>query len=190
MMEVVDDVLSFSQIESGNLNLENIQFKLRATFEDMLKLLSVTAGKKNLKWTVSISPAVPENVFGDSGRLRQVVLNLVGNAIKFTDHGEIVVSIAVEASLAEVVRIHFAVRDTGIGIPVDKQSMIFERFSQADTSSTRKHGGTGLGLTIASELVQMMGGRVWVDSEVGRGSAFHFTAAFALPPISEKPPRS
>jgi PAS domain S-box-containing protein len=190
MMNVVDDILSFSQIESGKLGLKNLQFKLRPTFEEILTILSVTAGKKKLKWTASISPALPENVFGDSGRLRQVVVNLVGNAIKFTDCGEIGVSIAVESSVAEVVRIHFSVRDTGIGIPVDKQSMIFERFSQADTSSTRKHGGTGLGLTIASELVQMMGGRVWVDSEVGRGSAFHFTAAFALPPTSEKTPGS
>jgi PAS domain S-box-containing protein len=190
MMNVVDDILSFSQIESGKLGLKNIQFKLRPAFEDILTILSVTAGKKKLKWTASISPALPENVFGDSGRLRQVVVNLVGNAIKFTERGEIEVSIAVESSVAEVVRIHFAVSDTGIGIPVDKQSMIFERFSQADTSSTRKHGGTGLGLAIASELVQMMGGRVWVDSEVGRGSAFHFTAAFALPRASEKTPGS
>ena len=112
----------------------------------------------------------------------------MGNAIKFTDQGEVGVSVGIEPSVEGVVRIHFTVRDTGNGIPLEKQKVIFERFSQADTSSTRRHGGAGLGLTIASELVQMMGGRVWVDSEIGRGSAFHFTAEFALPTISERDP--
>jgi PAS domain S-box-containing protein len=183
MMAVVDDILSFSQIESGKLTLQNAPFKLRPAFENILDLLAVKAAGKALKWTVSISPDLPENVCGDSERLRQVVLHLVENAIKFTEQGEIAISIAPESGTAPGAQIHFAVKDTGIGIPLDKQSMIFERFSQADTSLTRKYGGTGLGLTIASELVGMMGGRLWVDSAVGRGSVFHFTASFALPSV-------
>jgi two-component system sensor histidine kinase/response regulator len=182
MMAVVDDILSFSQIESGKLNLQNAPFKLRPAFEDILNILEVKAARKALKWTVCISPDLPENVYGDSERLRQVVLNLVENAIKFTEQGEIGIGIALEPGIAPGTQIHFTVRDTGIGIPLDKQKMIFERFSQADTSLTRVYGGTGLGLTIASELVQMMGGRLWVDSAVGRGSIFHFTASFALDP--------
>ena len=182
MMAVVDDILSFSQIESGKLSLQNASFKLRPAFEDILNILAVKAARKALKWSVSISPDLPEKVCGDSDRLRQVVLNLVENAIKFTEQGEIAIGIAFEPGIAPDTQIHFAVRDTGIGIPLDKQKMIFERFSQADTSLTRVYGGTGLGLTIASELVQMMGGRLWVDSAVGRGSIFHFTASFALPP--------
>jgi PAS domain S-box-containing protein len=186
MMDMIDDVLSFSQIESGKLTLVNARFKLRPAFENILKILSVRAAKKELKWTLNISPALPEHVYGDPGRLRQIVLNLVGNAIKFTEQGGIEIDISTESAVDGVVRIHFAVRDTGIGIPSDKQSMIFDRFSQADTSSTRKYGGSGLGLTIASELTQMMGGRVWVHSELGRGSEFHFTVLFSLPPTSDK----
>jgi two-component system, sensor histidine kinase and response regulator len=185
MMEIVDNILHFSQIESSKLNLEIVPFNLRLCLEDTLGTLSIRAGQKHLKWTASICQVIPKTVLGDPGRLRQVVVNLVGNAIKFTDQGEVGVNVDVESSVEAVVQIHFAVRDTGIGISLDKQSVIFDRFSQADTSATRRHGGAGLGLTIASELVQMMGGRLWVDSEQGRGSAFHFTAKFALPTISE-----
>jgi signal transduction histidine kinase len=184
MMNVVDDILSFSHIKSGQLNLESIQFSLRLTLEDALRALSVRADQKGLKWSVCISPDLPERVSGDPVRLRQVVLNLVGNAIKFTDLGAVGINIDVESIVDPVLRIHFAVRDTGIGISLGMQKMIFENFMQADTSATRRHGGTGLGLAIASELVHMMGGRVWVDSEVGRGSTFHFTAEFGLPPAS------
>jgi PAS domain S-box-containing protein len=185
MMGVVDDILSFSKIASGQLKLEITQFDLRRAFEDTLRTLSARADQKGLKWSVRICAALPEKVSGDPGRLRQVVLNLVGNAIKFTDLGEIGINIDVESSVDPVLRIHFAVRDTGIGIPLDMQKMIFERFTQADTSATRRQGGTGLGLAIASELVQMMGGRVWVDSKVGQGSTFHFTAEFVQQTTSE-----
>jgi PAS domain S-box-containing protein len=180
MMNVIDDILSFSAIESGRLDLESTSFNLRLTLEETLRPLSVRAKQKNLKWTVAMSPAIPEAVSGDPARLRQIVSNLVGNAIKFTDQGEIAIKIDVESSVDSHLRIHFAVTDTGIGIPLDKQTMIFERFTQADTSATREHGGTGLGLAIASELAQMMGGRVWVDSEAGQGSTFHFIAGFSL----------
>ena len=183
-MDIVDDILNFAQIESGNLELESVRFNMRQTLGDTFKTLSVRAGQKKLKWTTSIGPGMPESVLGDPGRLRQIVVNLVGNAIKFTDQGEVGITVNIAPSGEAGVRIHFTVRDTGIGIPLDKQKEIFERFSQADTSTTRRHGGAGLGLTIASELVQMMGGRVWVDSEIGRGSAFHFTAEFALPTVS------
>ena len=186
MMGVVDNILSFSHIESGKLALEYAVFKLRPAFEDVLKILSAKVAQKNLKWTVSLAPDLPENVCGDSGRLQQVVFNLVENAIKFTNQGEIAVTVVAESGDAAVAQIHFTVHDTGIGIPLDQQGIIFERFSQADTSLTRRYGGTGLGLSIASELVRMMGGCVWVDSQVGRGSAFHFTALFALPAASEE----
>jgi two-component system sensor histidine kinase/response regulator len=151
MMGVVDDILNFSQIESGRLELESIQFNMRLTFEDTFKTLSVRAVQKKFNRTASIGPGIPESVLGDPGRLRQIIVNLVGNAIKFTDQGEVGVSVGIEPSVEGVVRIHFTVRDTGNGIPLEKQKVIFERFSQADTSSTRRHGGAGLGLTIASD---------------------------------------
>jgi len=148
----------------------------------------VTAGEKQLELVCDIHSDVPQVVAGDPMRLRQVVVNLLGNAIKFTDRGEVVLRAEVQQMQEQSVELHFTVHDTGIGIPKDKQSLIFEAFAQADGSSTRKHGGTGLGLTISSRLMAMMGGRIWLESEPGQGSTFHFTARFELAqPSAEKP---
>jgi two-component system sensor histidine kinase/response regulator len=188
MMAVVDDILDFSRIESGKIDLDTIPFNLRHTLEKTLGTLAVRAHQKKLELTVNISPAVPESVCGDPGRLRQIVANVVGNAIKFTEQGKVSIHIDVESRAETTVRLHFVVSDTGIGIPLEKQAMIFERFTQADTSSTRRYGGTGLGLAIASELIEMTRGRMWVESEVGRGSTFHFTSEFSSPANSETKP--
>ena len=141
-----------------------------------MKVLAIRAQHKSLELAVHIHADVPDALIGDPGRLRQVLTNLVGNAIKFTERGEVVVHVEPQAIEADAVALHFAVTDTGVGVPVDKQAVIFEAFAQADTSTTRTFGGTGLGLAIASELVSLMGGTIWLDSEVGVGSTFHFTA--------------
>jgi PAS domain S-box-containing protein len=178
LLSVINDILDFSKIEAGRLELEPIEFLLRDSLGDTIKALALRAHKKQLELACRIHADVPDALIGDPGRLRQVVVNLVGNAIKFTEQGEVVVSVAVESQTTAEVCLHFAVRDTGIGIPVEKQQSIFEPFVQADGSMTRKHGGTGLGLTISSTLVDLMAGRIWVESEAGRGSTFHFTARF------------
>jgi len=175
LLTVLNDVLDFSKIEAGKLDLEPVGFRLRDSLEETLKLLALRADEKGLELTCDIRPEVPEGVVGDATRLRQILLNLVGNAIKFTPRGEVGLKVGVESRSREQVRLHFAVRDTGIGIAADKQKIIFEAFSQADGSTTRLFGGTGLGLTISSRLVSMMGGRMWVESELGKGSCFHFT---------------
>jgi two-component system sensor histidine kinase/response regulator len=149
--------------------------------EETIRVVALTAGRKKLEFVCDIAPDVPELVVGDSMRLRQILLNLSGNAVKFTDHGEIVVEVGVESAGPGSAELHFKVCDTGIGIPREKQTSIFDAFVQADTSTTRKHGGTGLGLAISTRLVQMMDGRIWVESEPGRGSRFHFTARFGIP---------
>jgi PAS domain S-box-containing protein len=190
LLVVINDILDFSKIEARKLHLEVVEFSLRDSLGDTMKALAVRAQQKGLELACHILPDVPDAVAGDPTRLRQVIVNLVGNAIKFTEKGEVVVSVSPEigpmgpmspmgplSRPAEVV-LHFAVRDTGIGIPPEKQQAIFEAFSQADASTTRHYGGTGLGLTISARLVEMMGGRLWVESEPGRGSVFHFTACF------------
>jgi len=175
LMTVINDILDFSKIEARKLELELIGFALRDSLDDTLKTVAFRAHDKGLELALRFSPEVPDALVGDAGRLRQIVINLVGNAIKFTEQGEVVVHVELEANLAEHVVLKFSVVDTGVGIPPDKQSLIFGAFTQGDSSTTRRFGGTGLGLAIASELVTMMGGRIWLESEVGKGSAFYFT---------------
>ena len=180
-MSLLNDILDSSKIEAGKLDLEHIPFRLRDTFADTLHTLANRAAEKGLELAVHIPPGVPDHLCGDTGRLRQIVVDLVGNAIKFTDIGEVVVRVLVESVEADLARLRIAVRDTGIGIPLDKQMKVFEAFSQVDASTTRRFGGTGLGLSIASQLVKLMGGRIWVgEAPPGQGSTFQFTADFPV----------
>jgi two-component system sensor histidine kinase/response regulator len=177
LLTVINDILDFSKIEAGKLDLDPIPFGLRDCVDETLKTLGLRAHAKGLELSGRIAPDLADDVVGDSGRIRQILVNLVGNAIKFTERGEVVVSVdATDDAVTDSVGLHFSVRDTGIGIPPDKLKAIFEPFEQADGSTTRKYGGTGLGLAITLKLVELMGGRVWVESETGRGSTFHFTA--------------
>jgi signal transduction histidine kinase/DNA-binding response OmpR family regulator len=179
LMVVINDILDFSKIEAGKLELDPIEFKIRDTIEEAARLLAVPAHEKGLELVTHIQPGVAEILSGDPVRLRQVLFNLLGNAIKFTERGEIILRVEVVEKAQDGVVLHFSVRDTGIGIPTERQKAVFEAFTQADNSTTRKYGGTGLGLTITSRLVALMGGRIWIDSEHGEGSVFHFTAVFA-----------
>ncbi|HEV3006954.1 MAG TPA: response regulator, partial [Pirellulales bacterium] len=176
LLTVINDVLDFSKVEAGKLELEPIAFGLRDHMGDTMKTLAFRAHKKRLELACHVAPEVPDTLIGDPGRLRQVVLNLVGNAVKFTERGEVLVDVGIESLDASAAVLHFCIADTGIGIPPDKRETIFGAFEQADSSTTRKYGGTGLGLTISSKLIELMGGRIWVESELGRGSKFHFTA--------------
>jgi PAS domain S-box-containing protein len=192
LLTVINDILDFSKIEAGKLELVAVAFNLRDSLADTLRTLAVRAQQKGLELVCHIAPEVPDALVGDAGRLRQIVINLVGNAIKFTDKGEVLVDVRLEGRADEQAWLHATVSDTGIGIPPEKQQLIFAPFEQADGSVTRRHGGTGLGLAISSRLVGMMGGRIWVDSEVGRGSTFHFTARLGLarepvPPVPFDP---
>jgi two-component system, sensor histidine kinase and response regulator len=174
LMVIINDILDVSKIEAGKLRLETTDLDLRDLVVDILRVLKVSADVKGLSLVSDIDSDVPAVVQGDPGRLKQILINLIGNAIKFTDQGQ--VAVAIKRSPEDTDALHFSVRDTGIGIPADKRAMIFEAFTQVDGSYTRRFGGTGLGLTIASRLVRMMHGRIWVDSEEGEGSTFHFTA--------------
>jgi two-component system sensor histidine kinase/response regulator len=190
LLSIINDILDFSKIEAGKLELDYAPFHLRDDLDEVMNTLALRAHQKGLELACHIAPDVPERVIGDPVRLRQILINLVGNAIKFTERGEVVVDVTLSRAAAlpyglrqnedyaEVCCLHFAVRDTGIGIPADKQALIFEAFAQADGSTTRRYGGTGLGLAISLRLVQRMGGRLWVESERGVGSIFHFTARF------------
>ncbi|MDX1966842.1 MAG: response regulator [Planctomycetaceae bacterium] len=188
LLAVINDILDFSKIEAGKFRLDHAAFEFREFLGDTLKSLGLRAHRKGLELACEIEPEVPEFLVGDANRVRQVVVNLIGNAIKFTETGEVLVSVNVEPPAAEeapdssdeTVQLHFQVADTGIGIPSEKFQTIFEAFEQADASTTRKFGGTGLGLAISARLVELMGGRIWVESEVGRGSTFHFTATFQI----------
>jgi PAS domain S-box-containing protein len=184
LLIVINDILDFSKIEAGKVELELDDFNLRDSLETTLKTLALRADEKGLELLCEIAPSVPDVMRGDSNRLRQVVINLIGNAIKFTTQGEVALSIHVEAEEGDNRVIHFTVSDTGIGIAPEKQKLIFQPFAQADSSTTRKFGGTGLGLTISKRLVGLMDGNMWVESEVGRGTRFHFTVRFKT---SEKP---
>jgi PAS domain S-box-containing protein len=176
LLHLMNDILDFSKIEAGKLELESINFALRETLESTIRTLAARAHHKGLELVCHIPPDIPDAVVGDPGRLCQIVVNLVGNAIKFTERGEVVVRVEAESCSEQEALLHLSVTDTGIGIPPAKQEVIFEAFTQADSSTTRHFGGTGLGLSISSQLVALMGGRIWVESEVGKGSIFHFTA--------------
>ena len=160
------------------MELESIAFDPREVVGDSVQLLNLTAAEKGIDLIFRVSPEVPPIMLGDPGRLRQVLVNLLGNAVKFTDRGEVFADVSLESQTENTVRLHCSVSDTGIGIPADKQEGIFEAFHQVDSSTTRRFGGTGLGLAVSSRLVGLMGGRIWVESEVGLGSTFHFTAHF------------
>lgn len=175
LMEIINDILDFSKIEAKKLELESLGFNLRTCVDETMKALALPAHQKGLELACHFLPGTPEWVTGDPTRLRQVLVNLMGNSIKFTERGEVVVRVETAPSVYDGAEVHFTVTDTGIGIPREKQRLIFEAFTQADGSMTRKYGGTGLGLAISNELVRMMGGRVWVESEEGQGSTFHFT---------------
>jgi len=182
LLTVINDILDFSKIEARKLSLELVEFDLRTTLEDALKTVSLAAHSKRLELACDIDAETPVSLVGDPGRLRQVILNLVNNAIKFTEKGEVVLRVGCENRTGNNALLRFAVTDTGIGISEEKQALIFEAFSQADGSTSRVYGGTGLGLTISASLVEMMGGRLQVESLPGQGSTFHFTALFAMGP--------
>ena len=180
LLVLINDILDFSKIEAGKLDLESIAFSLQDTLGDTLQTLGARASEGGLELACHILPDVPDGLIGDPGRFRQIVVNLVGNAIKFTQDGEVTVRVGVESVNAHGVCLRFEVIDTGVGISKDTQTQIFDAFNQADTSTTREFGGTGLGLTIASQLVDMMGGKIGMESEIGVGSTFYFTALFGL----------
>lgn len=186
LLSLINDILDFSKIEAGKLELDHLQFQLRDVLGDTMKSLAVRARGKDLELAFHVAPDVPEFLVGDPHRLRQVVTNLVGNALKFTEHGEVVLDVSLEVLTDEEAGIHIAVRDTGIGISADKLHLLFSAFSQVDASTTRRYGGTGLGLAITARLVPLMKGRTWVESEPGKGSTFHFTATFER--VSSPPP--
>src|SRR5208282_3565204 len=180
LIGVIDDILDFSKVEARKLELDRVEFPLRDTIEDAVRVLALQAQRKGLELACDVPPEVPDGLIGDPQRLQRIIINLVGNAVKFTERGEVVVRVAAESQSRKEAVLRVSVADTGIGIPPDKQKRIFEAFAQADSSTTRKYGGTGLGLAICAQLVELMGGRIWVDSEPGRGSNFHFTAKLEL----------
>ena len=187
LLAIINDILDFSKIEAGKLELAEETFDLREWLGDTLRALAVRADAKGLELVVNVAASVPEYVCGDSHRLRQVIVNLVGNAIKFTSQGEVVLAVGRVAGEDDPATLQFSVQDTGIGIPEERRKAIFEAFEQADNSMTRKFGGTGLGLAISLRLVEMMGGHMRVESHVGRGSVFHFTAKLRARPADDAP---
>jgi signal transduction histidine kinase/CheY-like chemotaxis protein len=187
LLTIINDILDFSKIESGKLELENQPLDLVKCAEDAVDLLSTRAAEKGLELAVEIHPSIPRWIFGDVTRLRQVLVNLVSNAVKFTATGEVVLTVQPSFEDPENPCIHFAVRDTGCGIPADRLHRLFQSFSQVDTSTTRKHGGTGLGLAISKRLTELMGGRIWVESEADKGSAFQFTIPLKVAPSQDEP---
>jgi two-component system, sensor histidine kinase and response regulator len=176
LLGLINDILDFSKIEAGKLELEAISFSLRDCLGTMLKPLGMRADQKGLELTADISAVVPDHLIGDPMRLRQILINLTDNAIKFTERGDVTLGVTVESASDDEHCLHFTIADTGVGIPEEKRTLIFQAFAQADGTTTRTYGGTGLGLSIASQLVRHMGGRIWVESTVGEGTTFHFTA--------------
>ncbi|MGD0201166.1 MAG: response regulator [Bryobacteraceae bacterium] len=176
LLAIINDILDFSKIEAGKLTLEPVEFHLRDCFDEAMKLLALRAHQKGVELACQVPPDVPDALIGDPVRLRQVIVNLVGNALKFTEQGEVVLEACVDEVRADSVVLRCSVRDTGIGIAREKQAWVFRAFTQADGSITRRFGGTGLGLAISSKLVRLMGGQIWLESEPGKGSTFHFTA--------------
>src|SRR5258708_5021008 len=188
LLRVINDILDVSKIEAGRLGLEPHPFDLRAQLERCMQTLAFRANEKGLALRCDVTPDVPDRVTGDWLRLQQVLINLVGNALKFTEQGRVVVTVDAEERTDDQALLHVAVADTGIGIPKDRQAAIFEAFTQADGSTARSHGGTGLGLTISRRLVEMMGGRLWLESPPGRGATFHFTVKVDVRPRAAEPP--
>lgn len=180
LLRVINDILDFSKIEAGKLDLIPVDFGLRDAIADTMTSLAVQAHTKGLELVYQIPSTIPDALIGDPGRLRQILVNLVGNSIKFTQKGEVAVKVELDSERVNEVKLRISVADTGIGIPAEKQDKVFQSFEQADSSTTREYGGTGLGLAIASQLVRMMGGRIWVESEVGKGSTFSFVAGFGF----------
>ncbi|HSB76091.1 MAG TPA: ATP-binding protein, partial [Terriglobales bacterium] len=187
LLDLINDILDFSKVESGKLDMECIEFVLADCVAQEMTALALRAHSKNLELAYRIAPEVPARLAGDPGRLRQILLNLVGNAIKFTQRGEVVLHVDQVSREGNTAELHFRVVDTGIGIPAEKQALLFQAFAQADSSIARKFGGTGLGLAICSRLVALMGGRIWLESAEGTGSTFHFTARFGIAPSPPEP---
>lgn len=183
LLDLINDILDFARVESGRLTLEHVDFDLQDLTERVAETLSIHAHQKGLELGVHIAPGTPTGLMGDPLRLRQILINLVGNAIKFTDQGEVAITVTREPQAPAGV-LHFTVADTGIGIAEDQRESIFSSYVQAEASTTRKYGGTGLGLAIVKQLAELMGGRIWVESDLGKGSKFHFTARFGLNPAS------
>ena len=182
LLGIINDIMDFSKIEAGRMHLEPISFNLRDRLEDTISTLGFRAHEKGLELACYVEGNVPDGLVADPGRLRQILVNLIGNAIKFTERGEVVLRVSAETKTDDEVVLRFSVTDTGIGIPPEKQKVIFDAFTQADNSTTREYGGTGLGLTICSQFASLMGGKIWVESHPGLGSTFHFTARFKLDP--------
>jgi len=180
LLTVINDILDFSKVEAGKLQIERVSFSLRESLTRNLKPLTVRAREKGLSLSLAIAPDVHDLVVGDPSRLRQIIVNLIGNAVKFTHSGTVSFLVTRESQDEDSMMVRFTVKDTGIGIRLERQADIFSSFTQADNSMTRKYGGTGLGLSISRRLTEMLGGRIWVESELGKGSSFHFTARFEL----------
>jgi signal transduction histidine kinase len=187
LLTIIDDILDFSKIEARKLSLQHAPFDVRYCLDQAVAALSVKAAEKELPLRHSVDAAVPETLLGDASRLRQILINLLGNAVKFTSRGGVTLKVRAIDRSGSRATLEFCVSDTGIGIPKDKQRSIFDAFTQADSSSTREFGGTGLGLSISSQLVALMNGRMWVESDPGRGSDFHFTATFDTPAPTDLP---
>jgi signal transduction histidine kinase len=185
MMAVISDILDFSQLDARQLNLRLVRFRVADCVAATLKTFEAASGQKKLTLSADVAQNLPETLLGDPVRIGQILVNLVGNAIKFTERGTVTVLVEKRMEEDEKLELHFAVSDSGMGIPADKRHQIFEFFTQVDMSSTRKHGGLGLGLTICSKLVQEMGGRMWVESIIGSGSTFHFTLWLQRAPLAD-----
>ena len=185
LLELLNDILDLSKIEAGRLELSPIEFSLRECVRDAIATLAIHAGQKGLNLSAGVAPDLPDKVTGDPLRLRQILLNLLNNAIKFTRAGSVGLSVSLQELHSDTVAMRFSVSDTGPGIPPDRIGSIFEAFRQADSSTAREYGGTGLGLTISAQLVALMGGKIWAESTLGAGSTFHFTASFELSPLCD-----
>jgi PAS domain S-box-containing protein len=180
LLGLLNDILDFSKMDAGMMELSPFEFQFSTGLGEVLKVMQFRGSQKDLEISWHLDPAIPATLFGDLQRLRQVIINLFGNAIKFTESGHVRLDVSAQQETADGILLHFRIQDTGMGIPQDKQVVIFEAFTQADNSATRSYGGTGLGLAIASRLVKLMGGQIWVESRLGHGSTFHFTAMFGL----------
>ena len=180
LQDLLSDILDLARAEAGKMQLEAIDFQLRDRLDNIAELFALRAEEKGVELIYEIQPEVPDNLIGDPGRLRQIVINLLGNAIKFTERGEVYLKVVHQEQGDGEIELQVSVRDTGIDIPADKQQQIFEVFSQADGSMTRRFGGTGLGLSISNLLVDLMNGRIWLESQEGQGSTFHFTVRLGV----------